>query len=88
MRYLFKVTASLNSLVLGEPQILGQVKDAYLKSVELGFAQNLAGPIFNRCFRVAKKVRTETEIGRNGISIGHAAIDIISRVFDNFTDKK
>ena len=88
LRYLFKVTASLNSLVLGEPQILGQVKDAYLKSVELGFAQNLAGPIFNRCFRVAKKVRTETEIGRNGISIGHAAIDIISRVFDNFTDKK
>lgn len=88
LRYLFKVTASLNSLVLGEPQILGQVKDAYLKSVEFGFAQNLAGPIFNRCFRVAKKIRTETDIGKNGISIGHAAIDIISRVFDNFTDKK
>ena len=88
IRNLFKVTASLDSLVLGEPQILGQVKESYLKSTEFGFVQSLAGPIFNRCFRVAKKIRTETEIGKNGISIGHAAIDIISRVFDNFEDKK
>lgn len=88
IRNLFKVTASLDSLVLGEPQILGQVKESYLKAVELGYVQSLAGPIFNRCFRVAKKIRTETDIGKNGISIGHAAIDIISRVFDNFEDKK
>lgn len=88
LRHLFKVTASLNSLVVGEPQILGQVKEAYLTAVELGLAHNLAGPIFNRCFRVAKKIRTETDIGRNGISIGHAAIDIIARIFDNIIDKK
>lgn len=88
LRTLFKVTASLDSLVLGEPQILGQVKEAYIKSTELGFAQSLAGTIFNRCFRVAKKIRTETDIGKNGISIGHAAIDVISRVFDNLEGKK
>jgi glutamyl-tRNA reductase len=88
LRALFKVTASLDSLVLGEPQILGQVKDAYLKATELGFAQSLAGPIFNRCFRVAKKIRTETDIGKNGISIGHAAVDVISRVFDSLEGKK
>jgi glutamyl-tRNA reductase len=88
LRTLFKVTASLDSLVLGEPQILGQVKEAYIKATELGYAQSLAGPIFNRCFRVAKKIRTETDIGKNGISIGHAAIDVISRVFDNLEGKK
>lgn len=88
LRSLFKVTASLDSLVLGEPQILGQVKEAYLKATELGFAQSLAGPVFNRCFRVAKKIRTETDIGKNGISIGHAAIDVISRVFDSLEGKK
>lgn len=88
IRHLFKVTASLDSLVLGEPQILGQVKNAYLKSTEFGYVQSLAGPIFNRCFRTVKKIRTETDIGKNGISIGHASIDIISRVFDNFEDKK
>ena len=88
LRTLFKVTASLDSLVLGEPQILGQVKEAYIKATELGFAQSLAGPVFNRCFRVAKKIRTETDIGKNGISIGHAAIDVISRVFDSLEGKK
>ncbi|APJ04033.1 glutamyl-tRNA reductase [Silvanigrella aquatica] len=88
LRHLFKVTASLDSLVLGEPQILGQIKDAYVKAVEFGSAQSLAGPVFNRCFRVAKKIRTQTDIGKNGISIGHAAIDVISRVFESFEGKK
>ncbi len=88
LRTLFKVTAGLESLVLGEPQILGQVKEAYKNATELGFAQSLAGPVFNRCFRVAKKIRTETDIGKNGISIGHAAIDVISRVFDSLEGKK
>ncbi|KAB8033239.1 glutamyl-tRNA reductase [Fluviispira multicolorata] len=88
LRTLYKVTTSLDSLVLGESQILGQVKDAYLRACEFGSAQNQASAIFSRNFRVAKKVRTETEIGRNGISIGHAAIDVISRVFDGVQDKK
>lgn len=85
---LFKVTASLDSLVLGEPQIFGQIKNAYQKAVELGFAGTLAGPIFNRCFKVTKKIRSDTDIGKNGISIGHAAIDAISRVFDNLAEKQ
>ncbi|WP_186645104.1 glutamyl-tRNA reductase [Fluviispira vulneris] len=88
LRTLYKVTTSLDSLVLGESQILGQVKDAYMQACEFGSAQNQAAAIFSRNFRVAKKVRTETEIGRNGISIGHAAIDVISRVFEGVQDKK
>lgn len=88
LRTLFRVSCSLNSLVLGEPQIFGQIKEAYFKATELGYAQSLSGPIFNRCFRVAKKVRSETEIGKNGISIGHAAVDVILRVFDNLEGKK
>jgi glutamyl-tRNA reductase len=88
LRTLFQVTASLDSLVLGESQILGQVKDAYFQAVEHGVAQHLARPVFHRNFRVAKKVRTETGVGKNGVSIGHAAIDIIARVFDSLEGKK
>lgn len=88
LRHLFRVTASLDSLVLGEQQIFGQIKSAYAQCVELGFARKKAQQIFSQNFRVAKKIRTETEIGKNSVSIGHAAISMIHQVFDALEDKK
>jgi glutamyl-tRNA reductase len=88
LKLLFRVSASLDSMVLGESQILGQIKESFLKCVEQGFARNRATQIFSQNFRIAKKIRLETGIGANSLSIGHAAIQIISRVFHSFQDKK
>lgn len=88
LKLLFRVTASLDSMILGESQILGQVKDSFSNCVEKGFAKNNAIQIFNHSFRVAKKIRLETGIGANSLSIGHAAVQIISRIFHDFKEKK
>ncbi len=82
VRHLFRVVASLDSMVLGEAQILGQVKDAY----EVAFQNQACGRVFNRLFRqsfeVGKRVRTETDIGENAVSISYAAIELTKRVFE------
>jgi glutamyl-tRNA reductase len=83
--HLFRVGSSLDSLVLGEPHILGQIKDAFRVAAQLGFCHQEATATFNRSFQVAKKVRSDTELGKNGISIGHAAVDIVQRIFDNLS---
>ncbi len=77
-----RVLASLDSLVVGEAQILGQVKEAY----RLATAQNAVGPslrlVFERGFQVAKRVRTETQLGRESVSISSVAVDLASQIFD------
>ncbi len=82
IRHLFRVVASLDSMVLGEAQILGQVKEAY----DQGFSNGACGRVFNKLFRqsfeVGKRVRTETEIGENAVSISYAAVELAKRVFD------
>lgn len=82
VRHLFMVVASLDSMVIGEAQILGQVKDAY----EHAFANNASGRIFNKLFRqsfeVGKRVRNETDIGENAVSISYAAVELAKKVFD------
>ncbi|MCL2503804.1 MAG: glutamyl-tRNA reductase [Coriobacteriia bacterium] len=82
VKHLFCVASSLDSMVLGEAQILGQVKEAY----ESAFANHACGRIFNRLFRqsfeVGKRVRTETDIGENAVSISYAAIELAKRVFE------
>jgi len=83
LHHLFRVGASLDSLVLGEPHILGQLKDAFHSSLQLGQCHQEATLTFNRAFQVAKRVRTETDLGKNGISIGHAAVEVVRRVFEN-----
>jgi glutamyl-tRNA reductase len=85
---LFRVAASLDSLVLGEPHILGQLKDSYQRSASLGFCQQEATAAFNKALQVAKRVRTETELGKNAVSIGHAAVEIIQRIFENLKKQK
>lgn len=83
VRHLFRVVASLDSMVLGEAQILGQVKGAY----DCAFSAQGTGRIFNKLFRqsfeVGKRVRTETDIGENAVSISYAAVELAKRVFDS-----
>lgn len=82
VKHLFRVVASLDSMVVGEAQILGQVKDAY----EHAFEYNGTGRIFNKLFRqsfeVGKRVRNETTIGESAVSISYAAVELAKKVFD------
>ena len=80
-RHIFRVTASLESMVVGEPQILGQVKDAFDRAREGG----AVGPVLDRCmslaFKSAKRVRTETEIARGAASVSSVAVDLARSIF-------
>src|SRR5262249_2460926 len=86
--HLFRVASGLDSLVLGEPQVLGQVKQAH----EIAMRSGTSGPILNALFRNAiatgKKARTETEIGKGGFSIGHAAVDLAKSIFGDLANSK
>ena len=87
-RHLLHVTASLDSLIIGDQQIFGQIKSAYTECLNLGFAKKNAHKIFVHNFRVVKKIRTQTEIGKNSVSIGHAAIKVVRQVFNSLKDKR
>ena len=79
--HLFRVASSLDSMVVGEPQILGQVKEAYAKARDAG---TLGGPlerILSHSFRVARRVRNETGIGRMAVSVGYVAIELARKIF-------
>ncbi len=83
-RHLMRVAVGLDSMVLGEPQILGQLKDAYQASrLGRGLGKELEC-LFQHTFAVAKQVRTETGIGRNPVSVAYAAVSLASRIFDDF----
>ena len=85
--HLFRVASSLDSLVLGEPQILGQVKDAYHTSSALGTLGTVLHRCFHKSFSVAKRVRTETSIAVKAVSISSAAVDLACTIFDRLEDK-
>ena len=88
IRHLFRVTSSLDSLVMGEAQILGQVKDAYRQAL----AQNATGVVLNRllhrAFRAAKRVRTETGIAANPVSVSFAAVELAKKIFGTLAGRK
>lgn len=79
-RHLFSVASALDSLVIGEAQILGQIKDAYFAACENGLAGEQMASIFQRVFKVAKKVRTETELGKKSVSMVSLATSLIQDV--------
>ncbi len=83
IRHLFRVVASLDSMVLGEAQILGQVKEAYEHSFLNGGAGRIFNKLFRQSFEVGKRVRTETDIGENAVSISYAAVELAKKVFDS-----
>jgi glutamyl-tRNA reductase len=81
VRHVFRVAASLDSMVLGEPQILGQVKDAYDAAVAAGALRSHLSRCVHRAFTVAKRVRTETQLGTGIVSISSVAVDLAKRIF-------
>jgi glutamyl-tRNA reductase len=81
IRHIFRVAASLDSMVLGEPQILGQVKEAYDAAVASGALRSHLSRCIHRAFTVAKRVRTETQLGAGTVSISSVAVDLAKRIF-------
>jgi glutamyl-tRNA reductase len=87
MEHLFAVAASLDSMVLGETQILGQVKTAYETSRQLGAAGPVLHPLFQRAAAVGKQVLSQTPLAEGRVSVASVAVDCARRIFDTFTDK-
>ena len=87
VRHLFRVAASLDSMVVGEPQILGQLKQYYDTAQQAGTVGAVLHRLFHRSFSVAKRVRTETGIGSGAVSVSSVAVDLAKRIFDRFDDK-
>lgn len=88
MRHLMRVAAGLDSLVLGEPQILGQVKQALDTASAAGSVKGLLNRLFQRTFSVAKRVRTETEIGAYGVSVAYVAVTLARQIFGDLSQVK
>jgi glutamyl-tRNA reductase len=87
VRHLFRVGASLDSMVVGEPQILGQLKSAYTQAVAAESAGVVLHHAFHRAFAVGKQVRKATLIGHGAISVSSAAVSLAAKIFDSFDDK-
>ena len=83
IRHLMKVSCGLDSMILGEPQILGQIKSAYAVSKDLRVVSSELGSAFEESFSIAKEVRTDTAIGENPVSVAYAAVSLAERIFNN-----
>jgi glutamyl-tRNA reductase len=88
VRHLFRVASSLDSMVVGEPQILGQVKEAYAVAKSVGAVQSGLEKLLQNAFNVAKRVRNETEIGSSSVSIASIAVDLAEKIFGSLKNKK
>ena len=85
IRHIFRVACGLDSMVLGEPQILGQLKDAFRDAQQAGTVGKQLSRLFQHTFSVAKKVRTDTEIGANPVSVASAAVRLAQQFFAGFS---
>lgn len=83
VRHLFRVASSLDSMVVGEPQVLGQVRRAYSVAVEAGTAGRVLNRLVHHTFRVAKRVRNETGIAANAVSISYMAVELGKKIFES-----
>jgi len=88
VRHLMRVACGLDSLVLGEPQILGQLKQSFEQARQSGALKSLLGRLFQRSFSVAKRVRSETEIGANGVSVAFVAITLAKQIFADLSQTR
>ncbi|HZL25284.1 MAG TPA: glutamyl-tRNA reductase [Acidobacteriaceae bacterium] len=87
IRHLFRVASSLDSMVVGEPQILGQVKQSWTVAREVGAVKSTLDPLLQRAFSVAKRVRSETQIGSSSVSIASVAVDLARKIFGSLSGK-
>ncbi|MBI5681594.1 MAG: glutamyl-tRNA reductase [Deltaproteobacteria bacterium] len=87
VQHLFKVAAGLDSMVIGEPQIFGQIKDAYGYAVQYKTAGIIINKLFHKAFSVAKRIRTETNIGSSAVSISYAAVELARKIFGKMEGK-
>jgi glutamyl-tRNA reductase len=87
VRHVFRVASSLDSMVVGEPQILGQVKEAYAVARGLGAIHSALEALLSRAFAVAKRVRTETAIGSSTVSIASVAVELAEKIFGSLENK-
>jgi glutamyl-tRNA reductase len=87
IRHVFRVAASLDSMVVGEPQILGQVKEAYATARAVGAVRAQLDQLLTRAFAVAKRVRTETAVGSSSVSIASVAVELAKKIFGSLNGK-
>ncbi|HEY1659004.1 MAG TPA: glutamyl-tRNA reductase [Candidatus Sulfotelmatobacter sp.] len=87
VRHVFRVASSLDSMVVGEAQILGQVKEAYATARAVGAVHGQLDQLFNRAFAVAKRVRTETAVGSSSVSIASVAVELAKKIFGTLQGK-
>lgn len=88
VKHAFRVAAGLDSLVLGEPQILGQMKSAFTTAHKAGVTGKILNRLFQQTFSVAKQVRTDTAIGASAVSVAYAAVSLARKIFQNLAEKK
>ena len=88
IRHIFRVAASLDSMVVGEPQILGQLKGAYAAAKAAGAIHGFLELVLTRAFSVAKRVRSETEIGQSAVSVSYAAVELAREIFGSLENRK
>jgi glutamyl-tRNA reductase len=88
IRHIYRVAASLDSMVVGEPQILGQLKDAYEIAKSAGSVNGFLDSVLTSAFRVAKRVRSETEIGQSAVSVSYAAVELARQIFGSLAGHK
>jgi len=87
IRHLFRVASSLDSMIVGEPQILGQLKQAYAQARDHGSLGGVLDTVLTRAFNVAKRVRSETEIGQSAVSVSYAAVELAREIFGSLHKK-
>jgi len=87
VRHIFRVASSLDSMVVGEPQILGQIKEAYQKANESNASGVVLHRLLHRAFHVAKRVRTETKISNSAVSVSSVAVELAQRIFGTLEDR-
>jgi glutamyl-tRNA reductase len=87
IQHVFRVTSSLDSMVVGEPQILGQVKEAYAVARAVGAVHSQLDSLLTRAFAVAKRVRTETAVGSSAVSVASVAVELAKKIFGSLQGK-
>lgn len=88
VRHLFSVASSLDSMIIGEPQILGQLKEAYNEACRFHTSGQILNRLFHKAFNCAKSVRTDTKIAVSPVSVSYAAVELSKKIFNSLSEKK